>query len=126
MPKNHYWVPFPLGIWNSQSRLSLQPTRGLGHGLRGGATSGAPHGLHADLVISFLSDLYIEYSTREQIPVRVREEIWPFLARESNPSERILWDSIPCQHHSQCLHCDPLSLSALGDQLWWIHILITI
>ena len=33
-----------------------QPTRGLGHGLCGRATSGAPHGLHAGLVIGFLSD----------------------------------------------------------------------
>ena len=57
--KGHYWVPFHLGKI-SQSRFSTNYMRTWSQ--IQGRTSGVPHGLHAGLVIPFLSYIqYVEY-----------------------------------------------------------------
>ena len=52
---NHWSVPFHLGNV-APILIAPQSTRGLGHRLCEETASGAPHGLHADLVIGFFSD----------------------------------------------------------------------
>ena len=74
---------------------------GLGHGLRGGAASGAPHGLHTDLVIGFVSDVCRAWYRTRLDHVRIKGGDLAVPSQEVQaPSERIPGgDSNPCQHH---------------------------
>lgn len=53
LSKNHYWVLLLFGNWPNSDRPPIH-MQAWSWTIWGG--NGAPHGLHADLVIGFLSD----------------------------------------------------------------------
>ena len=86
--RHHY----SLGMFPSPILIVLSPHAGLVMDYRD-ATSGAPQHLHAGLVIGFFSDslFCIEHHCHQrELLLGLREEIWPFLAGESNPYQHHL------------------------------------
>ena len=73
----------------------------LGHGLHGGTAGGAPHGLHADLVIGFVSDVYRAWYRTRLDHVRIKGGNLAVPSQEvQTPGEGIPGgDSNPCQYH---------------------------
>ena len=104
----------------------LQFTRGLGHELSEGTVSGAPHGLHAGLVIGFLSDKYVEHSTRVR-PVRIKggDLAVPSQGLKPQQTNPLGFEPLPAPP-ARISRSSYLSHSHSGDELRGGHILSTI
>ena len=92
-----------LGTLMSQGTSAPNPDcppvhTGLGHGLR---SQWRPHGLHADLVIGFVSDVYRAWYRTRLDHVRIKGGNLAIPSQEVQaPGGGIpSGDSSPCQHH---------------------------